>query len=211
MSKKENKVATATIAEGVNFEGLETVAVVTENNEVVNINFLNREWLENNAPDFIEEHTSSKYNPEREVKVQFGLAEVKELLGDKINPLVLLLAKWWEIKPARAAIKKMIDAEAASKNIPEDHYLQINLRENVDRLASLSQATDRLKYSINYFKPRAGLDAKEVFQVMNIKGKPYNVSLNKLNEAKAKYAEDKAALQDYMLSISTPVTTIDEL
>jgi len=174
------------------------------------IDFTSRAYLESHKPVVTVEFASSKFDPEREVKVQAGLDAVAELLADKINPLVILLARYWEIKPARTAIKKMIDAEAKSKNIPEDRYLQIDLRKNVDTLASLSQAIDRMKYSITYFKPRAGVDSKPVFQMMVIDGTMYNVDLNVLAAAKLTFGEDRVALKAHLVEISQKVV-IDEL
>lgn len=198
MSKKNAKVSA---------EGLESS---TDNVKVnvatatANLNYSDRSYLENNDPEFVEEFTSKKYDAEREPKVQEGLKAIAELMGDKINPLILLLAKWWEVKPARAAIKEMIDAEATANNQPEDVYLQIILRENVDKLGTITQAVDRMKYSITYFKPRAGVSSKEITKVMTINGKLYNVSLTKLAEAKQTFGDDKESLKAHLISVSTP-------
>jgi hypothetical protein len=191
----------------ISAEGLESsVDNVAVNVETAgNVNYSDREYLEKNAPEFLPEFISKKYDAEREPKVQDGLKAVQELLGNKINPLIILLAKWWEVKPARAAIKKMIDAEAAEKNQPEDVYLQLVLRENVDKLSTISQAVDRMAYSITYFKPRAGVSAKEVTKVMTIDGAMYNVSMTKLAEAKATFGEDKESLKAYLKEVSTKV------
>ena len=190
-------------------EGLEGADEMDKPKSVAKIDFTNRAFLESNKPVITAEFASSKYDEERETKVQIGLQVIKELLGDKINPLILLLGAYWEIKPARAAIKKMIDAEAKSLNIPEDYYMQKTLRENVDKLGSLAQAIDRLKYAITYFKPRAGLDAKEVFNMMTINGVPYNVSLNQLAKAKETFGEDKEAIKAHLIGISTKVELMD--
>jgi len=196
MAKKNVEIS----AEGLE-SSVENVAVNVET--AVNVNYSDREYLEKNAPEFLPEFISKKYDAEREPKVQEGLKAVAELMSGKINPLVILLAKWWEVKPARAAIKKMIDAEAAEKNQPEDVYLQITLRENVDKLSTISQAVDRMAYSITYFKPRAGVSAKEVTKVMTIDGQMYNVSLNKLAEAKVTFGDDKEGLKAYIKEAST--------
>lgn len=182
------------------------VQVVNEN-----ANYSNREWLENNEPEFPEEFRSGKYDEEREPKVQEGLKTVFELVGKNIHPLVLLLGKWWEVKPARAAIKKMIDEEAAKNNTPADTFLQIVLRENVDKLANITQATDRLKYAITYFKPRAGVSSKEVYKMMMVNGVAYNVSLNLLTDAKIKFGEDKEGLKKYIAENSTKIELAEEL
>lgn len=186
-------------------EANENAPVQVENN------YSNREWLEKNEPSFPEEFRSTKYDEAREPKVQDGLKTIQELLGEKIHPLILLLGKWWEVKPARTAIKKMIDEEAAKNNQPDDVFLQVILRENVDKVASLSQATDRLKYAITYFKPRAGVSSKDVFKMMSINGETYNVSLKLLAKAKEDFADDKEALKNFVIENSTKIEVVEEL
>lgn len=195
----------ANVTEGLENANVETVATVT------NPNFSDRKFLEENEPDFDPASVSKKYDAEREPKVQEGLLAIRELLGDKINPLILLLAKWWEVKPARAEIKKMIDAEAASKSVPEDKYLQIDLRKNVDTLATIQNAVDRMRYSITYFKPRAGVKSKELFKQFNIRGKIFNVSLTQLEKAREDFKDDREAMLDYLVGVSTEVVPEDVL
>jgi hypothetical protein len=190
-------------------EGLESVNVDNVNvNEVEskNQNFSNREWLENNNPTFPEEQTSAKYDAEREPKVQNGLKIIKEL-GIEINPLVLLLGKWWENKTARAEIKKMIDAEAQAKGVADDKYLQIDLRENVDKLSTIQNATDRLRYAITYFKPRGGLSNKTIFKQISISGELFNVPMDKLVEIKTQYPDpkDKTKMVEAIIAVSTKI------
>lgn len=191
--------------------GLETAATVETVATATNPNFSNREFLENNEPEFDEASRSKKYDAEREPKVQEGLIAIRALLGDKINPLIILLAKWWEVKPARAEIKKMIDAEAASKNVPEDIYLQTNLRKNVDTLAGIQNAVDRMRYSITYFKPRAGVKSKELFKQFNLNGKIFNVSLTQLEKAREDFKDDRDAMVAYLIGVSVEVVLNDVL
>lgn len=207
MSKK-NKTAADVANENLN-EGLEIKSVESTNeseisDEVVAI-YANREFLETNKFEAIDELVSTKYDPEREPKVQAGLEILVELMGGKINPLILLLGKFWENKAARKAIKKLIDEEAASKNQPEDVYLQVVLRENVDKLAAVQSAVDRLRYAITYFKPRGGIGTKAIYKALRIDGIDYNVNLTILAEAKTKFGEDKAAIKGYVVEHSTKI------
>jgi hypothetical protein len=189
-------------------EGLESSDDVPA--ELILPHYSDRKWLETNEAIFPAELTSKKFDAEREPKVQAGLKAIAELMPDKINPLVLLLGKFWENKPARAAIKNMLDAEAASLNIPSDVYLQLNLRKNIDTLSTIQQAVDRMKYAITYFKPRAGVSTKEVYKVMTIDGEMYNVSLNALELARPLFGEDKVALKAHLKEISVKLE-IDEI
>lgn len=198
MAKKENLV------EGLEVNNeVETSNVKSKNQ---NQNFSDRKWLEENDPTFPEEQTSAKYDAEREPKVQNGLKVIQEL-GIEINPLVLLLGKWWENKNARAEIKKMIDAEAEAKGIADDKYLQIDLRENVDKLSTIQNACDRLKYAITYFKPRGGLSNKTIFKQISISGELYNVPMDKLVEIKSQYPDpkDKAKMIAEIIKVSTKI------
>jgi hypothetical protein len=191
-------------------EGLESVNVNEVNVNKVknqNPNFSDKKWLEENEPIFGDGTTSAKYDAEREPKVQEGLKIIREMLGEKINPLVLLLGKHWENKVARSEIKKMIDAEAESKSMPADHYLQVELRKNVDDLAKIQNSVDRLRYAITYFKPRAGLSNKVIMKQVTINGELYNVPMAQLADIKAKYPDpaDKAKMVAEVIAISTKI------
>jgi hypothetical protein len=165
----------------------------------------NREVLETKEFEYIEDLASTKYDEKREPKVQAGLVSIQDLMGEKINPLLILLGKWWENKTARSAIKKMIDAEAQAKNQPEDVYLQQVLRENVDKLAEVQSAVDRLRYAITYFKPRGGVGVKPVFKPMSIDGVNYNVNLAVLSEAKELFGDDKAQIKLFVIEKSEKI------
>lgn len=180
-------------------EGLEDLEAASK----PKIDYSNIDFLSKNPAVITEEFASSKFDPEREVKVQNGLNEIQLLLGEKIDPLVYLLAKWWEIKPARAAIKKMIDEKAKANNIPVDIFMGVNLRENVDKLGGISQAVDRMKYSLTYYKPRPGKESKDVFKQMLIDDVLYNVSLTALNNAKALFPDDREAIKAEVLKTAT--------
>lgn len=196
---KGNVTSEANITEGL------------ENNTTIVIgqtDFSSREWLETNDFVVVPELTSSKYEAEREAKVQAGLKGIASLIPS-INPLVVLLGKYWENKSARASIKNMIDAEAKAKGLDEDYYLQTILRKQIDELSELQQGIERMKYSITYFKPREGKQ-KEVFVQKSIDGVWYNISLIKLTEAKDKFADDRNALKEYIKTIST-VIDVEEL
>ena len=186
-------------------ETVSTVKVVVFDEPAQNPEYSNREWLEKNVPAFSEDVVSKKYDSNREPSVQGGLKAI-ETLGIKINPLTLLLAKWWEVKPARAEIKKMIDAEAQGNSIPEDVYIQGNLRKEVEILAEVQSAVDRLRYSINYYKPRTGINIKDIFKPMSILGKVYKVNLRILEETKAKFGTDIDAIRTFMIENSEEIT-----
>ncbi len=194
-----NETSNANLSEGLGTD--ETQAPKEQ------INYSSREYLENTVAHFPEAVTSAKFDIVREPKVQNGLGIIEEFMGESINPLILLLAKWWENKPARAEIKKMIDAEAAEKGIASDNYLQVDLRENVEKLSQIQNAIDRMKYSINYFKPRAGLSNKVISKQVNLRGEIYSVPMNKLVEIKEQFPnkESREEMIDAIIAISVKV------
>ena len=157
MSKKEKAMAAeAAVENEVMVAGLEN------ENEAVNevVDFTNINFLKNNMPIFPDEHTSKKYNPTREPKVALGLKAVEKLLPE-MSKNFILMCLWWENKTARTEIKKVLDAEAESKGIDPVVYLQDVIKGDVDLLASIREAIDRMAYSVTYIKPRGGV--KDVF------------------------------------------------
>jgi len=165
--------------------------------------YSDKTYLESQEAEFPSDLTSKKFDAEREPKVQSGLKSIAELMPEKINPLVLLLGKWWENKAARSVIKDMIDAEATSKGIASDVYLQVELRKNVDTLSTIQQAVDRMKYAITYFKPRGGISTKEIYKVMTIDGKMFNVPMSILESAKLQFGDNKVELKAFVIAHST--------
>lgn len=166
-------------------------------------------WFQQNKPTFVAEFVSSKFDEEREVRVQAGLATISELVGDKINPLVIELARYWEEMPKRKLIKQLIDAEAAALHLNKDAYLQVKLRENVERLAEIATAIDRMKYAINYFKPREGIKV-QTRQIV-IDGISYIIDVEVAAEAKIKFADDREALKAYIIQHATVNSDIEVL
>ena len=204
-NKKEKAMAAEAAAnEATMFEGFENeTAAVSEVVDFTDINY-----LKNNYPIFPEEHTSKKFKPEREPKVILGLGAVEKLLPE-LSPTFILMCKWWENKTARTELKKLLDAEAESKGIDPVVYLQEIIRKDVDLLASIREAIDRMAYACTYFKPRGGV--KDTYKTMRIRGELYNVNLRVLNELKAMYSNDKEALLDAACEAFNKIEALEEL
>lgn len=167
----------------------------------------NREWLENNEPtieDF-KSQGSSKYDEVREPKVQAGLKAIGKIQidGVAINPLLVLLGKWWEVKPARAAIKKMIDDEAEAKGIDNNIYLQEILAKEIETISEIQTAVDRVRYAKTYFKPRGPIVPKVKMMQVKIDGTLYNVPQSQFAVLKETY-KDKETLKAQVLAIAIP-------
>ena len=205
MSKKEKTQNIENVTEETMLEGLETVENESPVSEVVD--FTNIDYLKNNTPIFPAEHTSKKYNASREPKVFLGLKVVEKILPE-LSPTFILMCKWWENKTARTELKKMLDAEAESKGIDPVIFLQEKIRKDVDMLASIREAIDRMAYAVTYFKPRGGI--KDTYKMMKIRGELYNVNLRILNELKAQYT-DREELLDAACEIFHKAEVVDEL
>lgn len=225
MTKKQKTQKAVETVETVATEQIVVTEVITANevgaveevidalNEKPVFDAFNREYLETAEPVFSPEVCSSKYDNEREQRVQTGLSMLNGLTPEfKVNPLLLLLGKWWEVKPARAAIKKMIDVEATEKGYNADAYLQIELNKEIERLAAIQTAIDRLRYAKTYFKPRAGVSTAVPTKDLIIDGEVWEVPINELEKAKAEYA-DRDDLKRYIKTVSKQkqISEIEEI
>lgn len=197
---------------------------INKNINSVTVDATNLEWLIN---EDVSKHldkenleiVSSKYDENREPKVQEGLKALAELEidGMKINPLIILMGKWWEHKPVRKEIKNMIDAEAEAKGFEASDYLQNVLGAQIDKFAEFQTAIDRVKYAKTYFLPRGGVKSTIKMKQMRINGDLYNVPIVKLNGLLLEYpthAEDKKVadkLRKAVQEVSELVTSIEDL
>lgn len=164
------------------------------------------------------EMTSAKFDKDREEKIQDGFATIQRLteISDefKINPLLLLLGKFWEHKEHRSHIKKMIEEEADKKGYHSADYVQNVLGKQVEQLHEIACAIDRLLFVKTYYKPRPQKGDKKrkelppKTQRMNINGQVYDVPILKLNETREKFVgnDDKEAFKKEVVSFSTPVS-----
>ena len=171
----------------------------TEENEDFNFAVDNLDNL--NPADYYNQprYRSSKFEgPEREQKIQRGIKFAKEL-GIEINPLLNKLATWWEVKPARAEIKKAIDAEADAKGALRNDYLQTTLRAEVEKLDSLISMVERMKYAITFFKPRMNSKAKGKLLTVKIDGEVILIYEKVLTNIKMEFANDKVAMKQAIL------------
>ena len=211
--------------EKIDASALESAPKINKNiNEAKQVESSNIEWLKNsNAMDYLEEGNlqivSSKFDPKREPKVQKGLESLEnlEINGVKINPLVLLLAKWWEHKEVRKQIKTLIDEEAEAKGYESSDYLQNVLGAQIEIFSEFQTAIDRIKYAKTYFLPRAGIKTSIKTKQVRIEGQLYNVPIIAFNQLLEKYpnhkdnAKEAKALRKETIAISSLVEAIEEL
>ena len=212
------EIENPTLELGADLEGAEdaknlTTHIITSNTPKYN----DIEWLnEHNPMDYVNDTvTSSKFDADREIKILDGLTILASLtIGTtKINPLLILLARYWEIKPARAEVKKLIDAEAIALGFSPDVYLQLELGKQVDGLAEIQSAVDRIKYAKTYYKPRNKVLIIEVItKTLNIDGVQYKVPVGELEKAKVQFKDandGNAAMKAYLIPLSTKIEIVE--
>lgn len=155
------------------------------------------------------ETTSSKYDKEREEKIGKGIDLIKEKFPN-INPLTILLGLFWEHKTARAEVKKMIDAEAEEKGFDKNQYLQEVLREDVESLSDFSEAINRLKYAINYYKPRNPQNYKVPTKQVRVGDDLYEIAIKDFEEARTTTKSAKQ-LKAYVIENGKKIEGIETL
>lgn len=120
------------------------------------INYSDMDWLENANPlEFItpNENASSRFKPEREIKVSESLEQLKKIKvgGKKVNQKMILLIKWWEHKDVRASIRNMLCKEAEQQGYDLQTYFNFVLGEQLNILSGAYNAIGRLCFIRNYF------------------------------------------------------------
>ena len=206
------EVGAADLAAGL--ENVEATAGV-DTAEVEMPQYDNMEWLAKTDPTpyFSPEVSTNKYDAEREPKIARGLKAIAEL-GTKnpdiaVNPLMLLLAKWWEVKPARAEIKKAIYAAANAEGYTGEDYLQNIIGSQIENFADMQQAIERLKYAKNQYKPRRAINTAAPTKRININGQLYDVPVRAFNEAVAMSNREEA--REYLMKVGTPYVPENEI
>ena len=194
--------------------GLET----TQEVEFQNVEFLNSENPMDHIVDKVT--TSSKYNAEREKEIGNGLkslieiSKIEDADGNKIfpiNPLLINLGAWWEVKEARAEVKKLIDAEGLAKGFDKNQYLQEILKSEVDALSDLGEAINRIKYSVTYFKPRTKPNYKIPMKQVRIDDSIYNIAIASFNDAKENQKLTGKKLKQFVIDNGTIMNEIEQL
>ena len=207
-------------------QAAKTAEVENQNNEAetseksvfVNGNdpqFDNLDWLKETspAPFHVQANVSSKYDVKREPEILLGLEKISEIMPDQLPVELIMLAKWWEVKPARTAIKKLIDAKADAEGYDKVTYMQEILRKKVDELNAIKGCIDRLSYTITYFKPRKDFVSKvPMKQIRALDGEIYKVPVNTLEQIKEQFKGDRKAISKAIIEVGEKVgNEVEEL
>lgn len=165
------------------------------------------------------EITSAKFDRNREEKIQNGFSLINQLNTSSeqfsINPLFLMLCKFWEHKEHRATIKAMLDDEADRKGFYPSEYLNEQIRNEINVLGDISASFDRMLTVMTFYKERKRKKTKNVnkapkMKSVNVDGVMYEVPIRLFEEAKTKpeFVEDREKLIEYVKSIGTLKTDL---
>lgn len=202
MSKNQVKVA-----------GLESAAVETKATKVEKVvRPFNLKELKENELVIVKGNTYSNYKEETEPDIQNSLKSLGRIL-DVINPkdanndIAILMGKYWNDRETFAVIKKEAEERAAKEGIPFDIYMETKIRPIIEKVDT-ALAVSRIKYALNYLKPREG-KAKVQMQQIIIDKKVYEISDRKYHEIKTLFAGDKDAIKKALLKEATEVQIVD--
>ena len=222
-ASKANANANATDAKvnagmAAGLESAAPTAGVDADGEIEMPQYDNMVWLAQHDPTpyFNPEVSTNKYDPEREPKIAAGLVAIAEIAANvptlAINPLMLLLAKWWEVKPARAEIKKAIYAEATQRGYMGEDWMQNHIGKEIERYSNIAEAVARLNYAKTMYKPRREIKTNLITTAVRIEGQLYDVPralYNELVESKTDRETMKAKLLE--VAVKREVLEIPEL
>lgn len=155
----------------------------------------NGDFLKNDKGEYLPDEskfkadeTSAKLIVEREGNIGVGLEELRKLFPDFPKNLYLL-AKWWEIKPARNEVVRMIEEEAAAAGYEHKYLFMIEQwGPMIESLKRIKNAVERLSYATNYFKPRVEIVSKKV-KMFNVDGVIIKVPEIVVKELQMKYPD----------------------
>lgn len=218
MSAKANTNGAAKAVKKNLSVGLETLVTTkaNENVETSNTQFAFENLSTMNPADYwSKENVSTKFTKgggaERELKVLEGLKTIEKMFEDP-SALIIMLAKWWEVKPARNIIKEKLEDYCEENNIDSVEFLQETIRGEVDKLKELKSSIERLSYLLTYYKPREG-KSKAKGKLMNIviNGKTMQIHKNVFENIKAEFGADKATFKAKVLEVAQPIQDLIEL
>lgn len=194
---------------------LETLLVLTDENG---------EFLKDESGAFLPDESkfkadevSAKLIVSREGNIGVGLEELRKLLPDFPQNLYLL-AKWWEIKPARNEVVRLIDLEAEAAGYENKYvFMMEQWGPTIESLKKIKNAVERLSYATNYFKPRTDIVSKKLV-MLKADGVIIKVPEVVVKELQAKYpnrATDEKQRKAYKKAIIaakvSEESTIEEL
>lgn len=142
--------------------------------------------------------------------------ESNELKGlDLINGVderFIKLNKLWHNRTKYREVYKEIKEELEAQGIDIVEWMQSTVRKQVEDndMSLIIKALSRLKYALNYHKPREGQSRKMNLITIKIDGSLYQVDKLKLSELKSTIS-DKNELKAKLIEVAKPIETSEDL
>lgn len=129
-----------------------------------------------------------------------------------VDPRFVRLNKFWHNRPKYREVYAEIKAELESQGIDIVDWLQSTVRQQVEQndMSLIIKALSRMKYALNYHKPREGQTRKANLITIKIDGNLYQVDKLKLSELKTSIT-DKNELKAKLIEVAKPIETSEDL
>lgn len=184
------------------------------NNEAVNSTAANNELTNDKILELVETQTKERYSnwgADRTIKDEENELKGLDLIKG-VDPRFIRLNKAWHNRPLYREIYKEIKEELEAQGIDIVDWMQTTVRPQVEEndMALIIKALSRMKYALNYHKPREGQTRKANLITIKIDGKLYQVDKLKLSELKTTIT-NRDELKAKLIEVAKPIETSEEL
>lgn len=185
-------------------------AVASTATETVNtVNMTNEEivaTVEANVND-----RYSNWGADRTIKDEENELKGLDLIKG-VDERFIRLNKFWHNRTKYREVYKEIKNELEAQGIDIVDWMQTTVRPQVEEndMSLIIKALSRMKYALNYHKPREGQTRKANLITIKIDGNLYQVDKLKLSELKTTIT-DRDELKAKLIEVAKPIETTEEL
>lgn len=190
----------------VNEKAVASTATETVNN---NVNMTNEEIV-----SLVETNVNDRYSnwgADRTIKDEENELKGLDLIKG-VDERFIRLNKFWHNRTKYREVYKEIKNELEAQGIDIVDWMQTTIRPQVEEndMALIIKALSRMKYALNYHKPREGQTRKANLITIKIDGNLYQVDKLKLSELKTSIT-DRDELKAKLIEVAKPIETTEEL
>lgn len=184
-------------------------AVVSTATETANNNMTNEEIV-----SLVETNVNDRYSnwgADRTIKDEENELKGLDLIKG-VDERFIRLNKFWHNRTKYREVYKEIKNELEAQGIDIVDWMQTTIRPQVEEndMALIIKALSRMKYALNYHKPREGQTRKANLITIKIDGNLYQVDKLKLSELKTTIT-DRDELKAKLIEVAKPIETTEEL
>lgn len=161
----------------------------------------------------VTEQTKERYSNWGDRTIEDEINDLKGLdLIQGVDERFIRLNKVWHNRPKYREVYKEIKEELEAQGIDIIDWMQDTVRKQVEEndMALIIKALSRMKYALNYHKPREGQTRKANLITIKIDGNLYQVDKLKLSELKTTVT-DRDEMKAKLLEFAKPIETTEEL